>query len=111
MKCYAQFCCPGYSSPLPNDYEEFSRLADVKLELWKRFNFNPKFPLVNEEAEFKVWFGKPEDDFPCDLEPDATVYFGPRLGINVERYMTTHASYQLWKRSAVDYGRNCNGIL
>jgi hypothetical protein len=89
MKCYAQFYYgPSYSSPMPDDYEVFDSLAEVRDALWRRADFDPRFPCVDiEQAEALVWLGTPPADcpYPCDGMPDRRVYFGPRGGVRIER--------------------------
>lgn len=83
MKVYAQFHCPGYSTPYPDDYETFDSIKEAKEAFWRRCDFDPRFPCVDKEfAEMHLFFGLPAEQ---DCYPDRILTIGPRDGIRCER--------------------------
>ena len=81
MKVYAQFFGgSNYACPYPDQFETFGSLREVKETLWRRVDFDPSFPCL-ENPEFLVFVGEPTGD----TYPDYRVFVGPRGGIRQER--------------------------
>jgi len=84
MKVYAQFHCPGYSTPYPDQYETFDSIEQAKQDFWQRCcSFDPMFPCVEkDQAEMHLFFGPPDEQ---DCMPDRILTIGPRDGVRYAR--------------------------
>ena len=72
----------NYSVGGYDDIEEFSSLQDAKDSFWRRADFDPYYPCV-EQPEAWIWFKTMPDD-NGDLYPDAVMTLGPRGGVHVD---------------------------
>ena len=85
MKCVGLwYGGSNYSAPDPSrDLETFASLQDAKDTFWRRADFDPHYPCVDEEtAELHVYFGAEYNEDG----PDRIVRMGPRGGVRAERY-------------------------
>ena len=73
----------NYAAPEIKDREEFRSLQAAKDALWRRADFDPFYPCVDDEAcEMQVYRTDPAE--LADPYPDLIIKLGPRGGIRVE---------------------------
>lgn len=86
MKCYGLWY--GGSSYAPadqfnkKDIDEFDSLTQAKNVFESRYNYNPYYPCVDDDAEMWICFYDPFE--VSDVYPDRIIKFGPRGGILIE---------------------------
>ena len=83
MKCIGLwYGGSNYACPDPeNDAEAFDSLKDAADALWRRADFDPFYPCVDEGAtEMHVYFREYSND-----GPDRIIRLGPRGGVRIER--------------------------
>lgn len=82
MKITAQwFGGRSYALPDGKDVEHFASIQDAKDTLWRRSDFDPFYPCV-EDSEMLCYFGELED--VTDIYPDFRLYIGPGGGVRRE---------------------------
>jgi len=70
----------NYAVPTEDDGETFASLKDAKAAFWRRADFDPRFPCV-ENSEAWIYFGGTVHD----NGPDRILRIGTRGGVVVER--------------------------
>jgi hypothetical protein len=72
----------NYSAPDPDrDLERFDTLNDAKAAFWRRADFDPQYPCVDEDrCEMHVYLGEYTGN-----GPDRIIKMGRRGGVIVER--------------------------
>jgi hypothetical protein len=85
MKVYGLFYGgSNYSAGSVEDVEEFDSIKEAKDTLWRRSDFDPMFPCVDDaQAEIQLFFTDPRDR--RDPYPDRILKLGKRGGIISER--------------------------
>ena len=84
MRCVALwYGGSSYAHPDPDrDLEHFDTLRAAADAFWRRADFDPYYPCVDEDtAEMHVYFGREYHD----NGPDRIVRLGPRGGVRIER--------------------------
>lgn len=83
MNCYGIFYGgSNYSTMISEeDVEQFRSIQSAKDTFWRRTDFDPYYPCV-EDAEMHLFFSYPNLD---DLYPDRIIRLGKRGGVYCER--------------------------
>jgi hypothetical protein len=79
MRVYAHwYGGSSYSAPTNEDTEEFSSIQSAKDAFWRRADFDPYYPCV-EDSSMLLYFSDPRET--NDPYPDRELTLGPRGGI------------------------------
>ena len=83
MIVYMEWNARGYAPASIEDRERCESIKDAKDTFWRRADFDPSFPCVEQDGtEAYLYFGK---DGKHGDYPDRRIYFGPRGGVRIER--------------------------
>jgi hypothetical protein len=77
---------PSYAPPTQDDRERFESIKDAKEAFWRRSDYEPGFPCV-EDSEALLYFAgrKGDNDETGGEYPDRRLTIGPRGGVRIER--------------------------
>lgn len=86
MIVYMEWNASSYAVAGPDDRERMSSIKEAKETFWRRADFDPRFPCVEDsEAYLYIPDSKHENGAEGGDYPDYRLYMGPRGGVRMER--------------------------
>lgn len=86
MIVFMEWNASSYAVAGPDDRERMSSIKEAKKTFWRRADYDPAFPCVENSKAYLYLRGRKGDNDEAGGEyPDYRLYMGPRGGVRMER--------------------------